>query len=87
MEENRLTFVEYHFSKKLSHIDKCKIAVHFSNDYKVDEMFLLQHKSNDMRIQIEKYRIIFFDMNAKEALKKYEEIAIILSIKDAGGAE
>lgn len=88
MEKNRLNCVKYWFNKKLSFIDKCKIIAHFSNDYEDTEFdFYLKHKRNDTCIDINDNEIIFFHMNAKEALKKYEAIASILYIRDVEGDE
>lgn len=87
MKEDTLFSTQYNFNKKLSYIVKCKIAVHFSDEYEVDERFYLKHKNNNMSIQIEDYKIFFFKMGADEALQKYQEIENILCVEDAGGAE
>lgn len=88
MVEMKLSSIRYAIDNDLSLIDKCKIAVHFANEYNCEPNFYLKHKTRDgVAIQIRDYQIIFCDMEAKEAYEKFEEITTILCLENKDGAE
>ena len=88
MVEMKLSSIRYVIDNDLSLIDKCKIAVHFSNDYDCEPNFYLKHKTrNEVAIQIMDYQILFCHMEAKEAYEKFEEITTILCLENKDGTE
>lgn len=88
MAEMKLSSIRYAVDNDLSFIDKCKIAVHFLNDYDCKPNFHLKHKTRDeVAIQINDYEIIFCNMGAKEAFEKFEEVMTILCLENKDGAE